>query len=182
MSRIGRQPIVIPSEVEVRLQDATVSIKGPKGELTQNLHPNMRVERRDGTLVVSRPNDESLNRALHGLTRTLLHNIVEGVTKGYQKSVEIVGVGYRAQKVGEKVQLQVGYSHPIEVQPPAGIRFEVEGTNRVHVHGIDKQLVGQVTAQLRRLRPPDPYKGKGIRYLGEKIKLKPGKTAAKKQA
>ncbi len=176
MSRIGKQPIVLPSGVEVKLENNRVTIKGMKGELSRTFHPDMSISVKDGLLIVTRPSDNRVHRALHGLTRSLLANMVEGVTKGFNKVLEINGVGYRAQKVGDKLVLMVGYSHPVEFQPPPGISITVEGSNRIKVSGIDKELVGNVAAQIRAIRPADPYKGKGIKYVDEKLRLKPGKT------
>ena len=177
MSRVGRQPIAVPEGVVLEIGDANhVTVRGPRGELSQQLNPVMRIAQRDGTVVVERPSDERLHRAQHGLTRALLANMVEGVSRGFQKSLEVVGVGYRAQKNGDKLVLQVGYSHPVVMDPPPRIAFAIEGTNRIHVQGIDKQLVGEIAAQIRRIRPPEPYKGKGIRYAGEVVRRKAGKA------
>ncbi|HEY7599172.1 MAG TPA: 50S ribosomal protein L6, partial [Candidatus Limnocylindrales bacterium] len=166
MSRIGRLPIPIPSGVEVTLDGARVAVKGPKGELEREISPELRVIKEDATLRVERPNDAKRARELHGLTRTLLANMVTGVTEGYRKSLEITGVGYRAQLVGRKLQLNLGYSHPVEIDPPSGISFEVENPVRLSVVGIDKELVGHVAARVRATRKPEPYKGKGVRYAG----------------
>jgi large subunit ribosomal protein L6 len=176
MSRIGRLPIPIPPGVEVRVDGSHVWVRGPKGELERTFHPDMRVVQEDGRLVVQRPTDLRHHRALHGLTRALLANMVRGVVEGYTKELELVGTGYRATKQGERIVLQVGFSHPVEFAPPEGITLEVPAPTRIVVRGIDKELVGQVAARLRAIRPPDPYKGKGIRYVGEVIKLKPGKA------
>jgi large subunit ribosomal protein L6 len=176
MSRIGRLPIPIPPGVEVVIEGHRITVRGPKGELARDLHPAMLVRRTDGTLVVERPSDEKLHRALHGLTRTLVANMVEGVTNGYRKALEITGVGYRAALVGRKLQLSLGYSHPVEIEPPDGISFEVENPTRLAVVGIDKELVGQVAARVRATRKPEPYKGKGVRYAGEVIRRKAGKA------
>jgi large subunit ribosomal protein L6 len=176
MSRIGRLPIPVPAGVEVTLDGQHITVKGPKGELARDLVPELRVVREDGELRVERPSDEKRSRELHGLTRTLVANMVTGVTTGYRKSLEITGVGYRAQKVGEKLQLNLGYSHPVEIVPPAGISFEVETPTRLHVVGIDKELVGHVAARIRASRKPEPYKGKGVRYMGEVIRRKAGKA------
>lgn len=175
MSRVGRRPIPVPAGVEVTIQGSQVWVKGPRGELTRSFHPALSLRLAEGVLTVSRPSDQRQHRALHGLTRTLLANMVEGVSSGFRKDLELVGVGYRAQQAGEKVVLQVGYSHPVEWAPPSGISLAVEGTNRIGVMGIDKQLVGEVAAQIRRVRPPEPYKGKGIRYAGEVVLRKAGK-------
>jgi large subunit ribosomal protein L6 len=176
MSRIGRLPIPVPADVTVTLQGASISVKGPRGELHRDLHPDMVVAQEDGTLVVNRPDEDKFHRQLHGLTRTLVANMVVGVTQGYRKGLEITGVGYRAQKIGNKLQLNLGYSHPIEIDPPAGITFEVENPTRIAVVGIDKELVGQIAAKVRETRKPEPYKGKGVRYAGEQIRRKAGKA------
>lgn len=175
MSRVGRRPIPVPEGVEVTIQGSQVSVKGPRGELAGSFHPDLSIELKERVLAVSRPSDQRHHRSLHGLSRTLLANMVEGVTTGFRKELELVGVGYRAQQVGEKVVLQVGYSHPVEWAPPPGVSLSVEGNNRISVIGIDKQLVGEVAAQIRRVRPPEPYKGKGIRYAGEVVLRKAGK-------
>jgi large subunit ribosomal protein L6 len=176
MSRIGRLPIAVPAGVEVTLDGRDITVKGPRGTLARQLHPDMRVVREDGRLLVERPTDGKMHKQLHGLTRTLVANMVEGVTNGYRKGIEITGVGYRATKVGEKLQLNLGYSHPIEIEPPAGISFDVENPTRLAVVGIDKELVGQVAAKVRSTRKPEPYKGKGVRYAGEVIRRKAGKA------
>jgi large subunit ribosomal protein L6 len=176
MSRIGRLPITVPSGVDVTIDGRTVTVKGPKGSLTRELHPDMTVAREDDRLVVTRPTEQKTHKQLHGLTRTLVNNMVVGVTDGYRKSLEITGVGYRAAKVGEKLQLNLGYSHPIEIAPPSGISFEVENPTHLAVLGIDKELVGQVAAQVRSTRKPEPYKGKGVKYAGEYIRRKAGKA------
>ena len=176
MSRIGRLPIPLPAGVAVELEGRHITVRGPRGELARDLPPLMRVVQADGTLVVERPGDDKRARELHGLTRTLVANMVTGVTAGYRKGLEITGVGYRAQKVGDKLQLNLGYSHPIEVEPPAGISFEVENPTRLAVLGIDKELVGHVAARVRATRKPEPYKGKGVRYAGEVIRRKAGKA------
>jgi large subunit ribosomal protein L6 len=177
MSRIGRKPIPVPEAVTVELAPGRVAVKGPKGELTQALSPDMKVEQDDGTIVVTRPTDRGEHRALHGLTRSLIANMVEGVTEGYEKRLEIQGVGYRAQLKGKSLEMALGYSHPIAIEPPEGIEFEVPQPTEVVVRGIDKQLVGQVAADIRKRRPPEPYKGKGIRYRGEHVLRKVGKRA-----
>jgi len=176
MSRVGRAPVPIPPGVVVRVEGAHVSVHGPRGTLERTFHPDVRVEVQDGKLVVTRASDQRQHRALHGLTRALLANMVRGVTEGYRVELEIQGVGYRASKQGETLVLTVGYAHPVEVVPPPGIAFEVPAPNRIVVSGIDRERVGQVAARVRAVRPPDPYKGKGIRYLGEHIRLKPGKA------
>lgn len=176
MSRIGKKPIQLPSGVQVTLKGNEVTVKGPKGTLTRTFHPDMRFEIGQGSLTVSRPSDSRLHRSLHGLTRTLVANMVQGVSQGFQKSLEIVGVGYRAQVSAQKVILQVGYSHPVEITALPGITFQAEGTNKVIVSGIDRELVGEMAAKLRAVRPPDHYKGKGVRYSGEHVRLKPGKA------
>src|SRR5919106_1790065 len=176
MSRIGRMPIALPTGVEVVQEGRTLRVKGPLGELERQIHPEMRVERKDGELRVLRPSDEPRHRALHGLTRTLVNNMVTGVTTGFTKGLEISGVGYRAQLQGEKLVLALGYSHPVEVTPPPGIRFIVESPTRLAVAGPDKELVGQTAAHIRSQRKPEPYKGKGIRYAGEQILRKAGKA------
>jgi large subunit ribosomal protein L6 len=176
MSRIGKLPVKIPSGVQVTLGEDEVAVKGPKGELRQRMPAAMAVEVRDGEVVVTRPSDERTHRALHGLTRTLIANMVEGVTNGYRKTLEISGVGYRAGRIGTRLTLQVGFSHPVEVLPPPGVTFEVETPTRIHVVGIDKVLVGETAARVRRVKPPEPYLGKGIRYAGERIRRKAGKA------
>jgi large subunit ribosomal protein L6 len=169
-------PITIPSGVEVQVSGATVSVKGSKGTLTIDVHPAMTVAVEDGTIVVSRPSDESEHRALHGLTRSLIANMVEGVTNGYSKTLEIQGVGYRAALKGQDLEIAVGYSHPVTVKAPQGIAFEVPQPTRIVVSGTDKQEVGQIAANIRAIRKPDPYKGKGIRYQGEYVRKKAGKA------
>ncbi|MBA3307142.1 MAG: 50S ribosomal protein L6 [Chloroflexi bacterium] len=176
MSRIGRLPITVPQGVDVTLEGERITVKGPRGELSRELVPEMRVVKEDGVLRVERPNDEKRSRALHGLTRTLVANMVTGVTEGYRKGLEITGVGYRAQLVGRKLQLNLGYSHPVEIDPPAGIAFEIDNPTRLSVTGIDKELVGHVAARVRATRKPEPYKGKGVRYAGEVIRRKAGKA------
>ena len=176
MSRIGRLPIAVPSGVDVTIDGRRLTVKGPKGELSRELHPDMKVSREDDSIVVSRPTEQKTHKQLHGLTRTLVNNMVVGVTDGYRKGLEITGVGYRAALVGRKLQLSLGYSHPIEIEPPAGISFEVENPTRLAVVGIDKELVGQVASRVRSTRKPEPYKGKGVRYAGEVIRRKAGKA------
>lgn len=179
MSRIGKQPIAIPAGVEIKISEKTLHIKGPKGTLTFTPHPRMEVTNEAGQLVVKRMGEENLDKSLHGLTRTLLANMIEGITKGYTKSLEIQGVGYRAALQGKSLQLSLGFSHPVEFKAPEGINFEIdkEKKNIIYISGIDKTLVGQVAANLRGLKPPEPYKGKGIRYVGEVIRRKAGKAA-----
>ncbi len=176
MSRIGRLPIAIPSTVDVTIDGRTVTVKGPKGTLSRSLHPDMTVSREAATLVVTRPTEQKMHKQLHGLTRTLVNNMVVGVTDGYRKGIEITGVGYRAALNGRKLQLNLGYSHPIEIDPPDGISFEVENPTRLAIVGIDKELVGQIAARVRATRKPEPYKGKGVRYAGEYIRRKAGKA------
>jgi large subunit ribosomal protein L6 len=177
MSRIGRQPIDIPSGVEVTIEGSTVTVKGPKGTLSQTVSQEMLLAKEDGVLTVSRPSDERLHRSLHGLTRTLIANMVAGVTNGYEKRLEIVGVGYRAALKGSDLEMALGFSHPVVFPAPQGIEFEVPAPTRITIRGIDKQLVGQVAANIRKVRKPEPYKGKGIRYEGEFVRRKAGKAA-----
>ena len=176
MSRIGKMPITVPQEVKVSIEKDLVTVSGPKGELKRRFDPDMAITLDSGKLTVSRPSESKTHRSLHGLTRSLLANMVEGVTKGFDKSLEIVGVGYRAEKTGEKLMLRIGFSQPIEVSPIAGVSLSVEGANRIKVSGIDKEVVGEMAAEIRAIRPPDAYKGKGIRYLGEPVRLKAGKA------
>jgi large subunit ribosomal protein L6 len=176
MSRIGRMPIVVPPEVKVNIKGERVTVSGPKGELSRSLAPDMHISLEADTLTVSRPSDSKEHRSLHGLTRSLLANMVEGVSKGFEKVLEIVGVGYRAEKVGDNLVLRIGYSHQVEVTPLPGVSFNVEGANRIKVTGINKEVVGEMAAEIRAIRPPDAYKGKGIRYSGEIVRLKPGKA------
>jgi large subunit ribosomal protein L6 len=176
MSRIGRLPIAVPSTVDVTIEGRRLTVKGPKGTLSRELHPDMTVSREDGNLVVSRPTEQKTHKQLHGLTRTLVNNMVIGVTDGYRKGLEITGVGYRAAKNGEKLTLNLGYSHQVEIDPPSGISFEIENPTRLAVIGIDKELVGQIAAKVRATRKPEPYKGKGVRYAGERIRRKAGKA------
>jgi large subunit ribosomal protein L6 len=182
MSRIGRQPIPVPDGVDVTVDDGQITVKGPKGVLTRSLRPEVTVRRENGTLYVERNGDNKTQRSMHGLSRTLVFNMVQGVTEGYQKVLEISGVGYRATKQGNNLQLNVGYSHPVEIAPRGGIEFEVgQDVNTrapiITVRGIDKELVGQTAAEIRSVRKPEPYKGKGIRYQGEVIRRKAGKSA-----
>jgi large subunit ribosomal protein L6 len=176
MSRIGRLPITVPAGVDVSLDGRVITVKGPRGSLTRELPPRIDVAREGDTLLATRPTENKLDKSLHGLTRTLVNNMVVGVTDGYRKGLEIVGVGYRAQKTGDRLVLALGYSHPIEIDPPAGISFEVESPTRLTVVGIDKELVGQIAAKVRATRKPEPYKGKGVRYAGEKVRRKAGKA------
>jgi large subunit ribosomal protein L6 len=176
MSRIGKLPIPLAKNVQVDIDGATVKVKGPKGELVREFPAGISFSIDDGKVVVARPDDEKQSRALHGLSRSLLANMITGVSDGYTKTLELQGVGYRATQAGEKVTLAVGFSHPVEVVPPSGIQLEVEGTTKLHVRGIDKELVGQVAANIRKVRKPEPYKGKGIRYLGEHVRRKAGKA------
>jgi large subunit ribosomal protein L6 len=177
MSRIGKQPIEIPDGVDVQLAAGHVTVKGPKGELDQDVSADMKVELADGTLTVERPTDRGEHRALHGLTRSLIANMVQGVTEGYEKRLEIQGVGYRAQLRGKALELSLGFSHPVSVEAPEGIEFEVPQPTEIVVRGIDKQQVGQIAADIRKRRPPEPYKGKGVRYAGEQVTRKVGKRA-----
>jgi large subunit ribosomal protein L6 len=177
MSRIGRQPIPLPAGVTVSIDPGRVMVAGPLGQLQQQVPLRMAIEQSDDTIVVTRPTDRGEDRALHGLTRTLVANMVEGVTKGFSKALEIQGVGYRAQLKGATLELAVGYSHPVTMEPPQGITFEVPAPTQVIVKGNDKQQVGQIAAEIRRVRPPEPYKGKGIRYAGEQVRRKVGKRA-----
>jgi large subunit ribosomal protein L6 len=177
MSRIGKKPIPVPDGVTVSVAPGRVTVNGPKGELSQAINPDMKVDQDNGTLTVERPTDRGDHRALHGLTRSLIANMVVGVTDGYEKRLEIQGVGYRARLQGRNLELALGYSHPVSVQAPEGIEFEVPQQTEVVVRGIDKQLVGEIAAQIRKKRPPEPYKGKGIRYAGEHVRRKVGKRA-----
>jgi large subunit ribosomal protein L6 len=176
VSRIGRLPVPIPKGVEVRVDGRTVQVKGPKGQLARDVHPEMRVAVSGGAVTVSRPSDGRQHRALHGLTRALLANMVKGVVDGYRIDLEIHGVGYRAARQGRQVTLQLGLSHPVELTPPPGVEIEVPQPNRLSIVGSDKEAVGQMAATLRGIRPPDPYKGKGVRFAGERLRLKPGKA------
>jgi large subunit ribosomal protein L6 len=176
MSRIGKIPIAIPSGVTVNIKGRDVSVKGPKGELSRAVPAEMIVKMEDSKLTVTRPSDSQKHRAYHGLTRTILANMIVGVSKGFEKTLEIVGVGYRAEKSGDKVNLRVGLSHIAEVKPLPGVALSVEGTNKIKVSGINKEVVGEMAANIRAIKPPDHYKGKGIRYAGEVVRLKPGKA------
>jgi large subunit ribosomal protein L6 len=177
MSRIGKKPVPIPAGVEITIEGSTVTVKGPKGELTRSFDPDMSIKQDDGQLIVERPTDQRNHRALHGLTRSLLNNMVVGVSEGFEKRLLIVGTGYRAEMEGEGIKLSLGFSHDILVMPPEGITFEIEDRGRlIIVRGYDKELLGQIAADIRRLRPPEPYKGKGIRYFGEYVRQKVGKA------
>ena len=179
MSRIGKKPVTLPKGVAVEIQGNTVAVKGPKGELRRTLHTEMQVALADGQVTVSRPSDEKRHKALHGLSRTLVQNMVDGVSKGFSKTLEIQGVGYKAVAKPYGVNLIVGYSHPVKYEAPKGIKISVENNTVVKIEGADKEAVGQVAAELRSVRPPEPYKGKGIRYQGEQVRRKAGKTGAK---
>ena len=179
MSRIGRKPVPVPDNVTVTIDGAAVKVKGPKGELVRQFRPEMKIEQEDGRLTVGRPSDSKEHRALHGLTRALLANMIQGVTSGYRKSLEIIGVGYRAEKKGNELVLNVGYSHQVKYPQPTGISISTSSPTVVVIEGIDKEKVGQVAAEIRSVRPPEPYKGKGIRYQGEQVRRKAGKTGAK---
>jgi large subunit ribosomal protein L6 len=176
MSRIGRMPIAVPAGVDVTLDGRSITVSGPKGSLSRELHPEIAVSRDGDQLVVTRPTEQKTHKQLHGLTRSLVNNMVVGVTSGYRKGLEINGVGYRASLVGRKLQLNLGYSHPVEIDPPAGISFELENPTHLAVIGIDKELVGQVASNVRATRKPEPYKGKGVRYVGEQVRRKAGKA------
>jgi len=179
VSRIGKAPISIPAGVTVTVEGAVVTVQGPKGQLEREISKDMIITIENGALRVSRPSDERNHKALHGLTRSLINNMIEGVTKGYTRTLELVGTGYRATKQGANLNLQVGYSHPVVIEPPAGIDFVVPAVNQVTINGINKEVVGQVAANVRSVRPPEPYLGKGIKYQGEKIRRKEGKTGKK---
>jgi large subunit ribosomal protein L6 len=176
MSRIGLLPIAIPQGTEVKIDGSEVVVRGSKGELRRQFHSAISIALKDGYLIVTRPSDSKVHRSLHGLTRSLLANMVTGVSEGFEKILEINGVGYRAQQTGDKLLLQVGYANTVEFSPPPGISITVEGTNRIRVTGIDKEVVGETAAKIRAIRPPDSYKGKGIKYFDEKLRLKPGKS------
>jgi len=179
MSRIGKQPIPLPQGVEVQINGTLVKVKGPKGELERDLHRDMIIRMDENSIVVERPSDNKLHRSLHGLTRTLLNNMVVGVTRGFEKSLELTGVGYRASKQGNKLVLAVGYSHPVEITPPAGLEIDVPAPTKIVVRGMDKEKVGALAANIRAVREPEPYKGKGIKYEGERIRRKVGKAGGK---
>ncbi len=176
MSRIGRMPITVPQGVAVSIKKGEVTVTGPRGELHRRFNPDIAITLEDNSLKVSRPSDDRMHRSLHGLTRSLLANMVGGVSSGFEKTLEIVGVGYRAEKVEDKLVLRIGFSHSVEVSPLPGISLAVEGANRIKVTGIDKEVVGEMAARIRAIRPPDSYKGKGIRYAGESVRLKAGKA------
>lgn len=178
-SRVGRRPVIIPGGVEVQLRPGEIAVKGPRGTVIQALHPNVEVRVENDSVVVSPIGEEQLHRALHGLVRSLIANAVVGVSQGYERSLELRGVGYRVQQAGKGIVLNVGYSHPVEFHPMEGVTLVVEGNNRIHVRGADKQRVGETAARIRRIRPPNPYKDKGIRYVGETLRFKPGKAAVK---
>ncbi len=179
MSRIGKMPITVPAGVTVTIENNFVTVKGPKGELSRQINKNMKLTLDNGVLTVERPNDEKENRAMHGLSRTLINNMVVGVTQGFSKTLEINGVGYRAAKQGQNINFTLGFSHPVVKEPPAGITFEVPAPNKIVVSGANKEVVGAVAAEIRTLRPPEPYKGKGIRYEGEFVRRKVGKAGGK---
>jgi large subunit ribosomal protein L6 len=179
MSRIGKKPIPVPAGVTVTLDDGTIRVKGPRGELTRRLHPAMQVQLENGTITVGRPSDENEHKALHGLTRSLVANMVEGVTAGFRKTLEIVGVGYKAENRPYGLQLALGFSHPVAYRAPAGIKLTAATPTVVTIEGADKEVVGQVAAEIRGLRPPEPYKGKGVKYQGEQIRRKAGKAGGK---
>ena len=176
MSRIGRMPVTVPAGVKVKIKGSEVTVEGSKGTLTREFHSDISIKEESGNLIVSRPTDNRQHRALHGLSRSLLANMVDGVTRGFEKNLELSGVGYRAQKTGNKLTLQIGYSHPVEFDPPQGIDIVVDGNTKIRIAGIDKELVGETAAEIRRIRIPDAYKGKGVKYAGEKLRLKPGKA------
>ncbi|ANF98372.1 MULTISPECIES: 50S ribosomal protein L6 [Paenibacillus] len=180
MSRIGRKPIEVPSGVEITMDNTTLTVKGPKGTLSRELHKDMKVNVEGNVITIERPSDNKLHRSLHGTTRSVVSNMVSGVTTGFSKALELVGVGYRASKSGDKIVLNVGYSHPVEITPEAGIEFDVPTNTRIVVNGIDKERVGAYAAKIRSVREPEPYKGKGIKYEGERILRKEGKAGKKK--
>ena len=176
MSRVGKKPVEIPAGVTVTLNGNTVTVKGPKGELTRTFHSDIEIKVEDNNVVVNRPSDEKLHRSLHGTTRAIIANMIEGVSKGFERNLELIGVGYRAQKQGKKLVLNVGYSHPVEIEPEEGIEIEVPANTKISIKGTDKERVGALAANIRDVRPPEPYKGKGIRYEGEFVRRKEGKT------
>ena len=177
MSRIGKRPVPLPKGVSAQVDGHRITVKGPKGEIARTIHADLSIAIEEVGVVVKRPSDENRHKALHGLTRTLVANMVEGVTKGYQKTLEIQGVGYKAEPKGQEIQLLVGFSHPVRYKPPQGIKIAIDNNTLVKIEGVDKELVGQVAAEIRSVRPPEPYKGKGIRYQGEQVRRKAGKTA-----
>jgi large subunit ribosomal protein L6 len=179
MSRIGKQPIPVPAGVEIKIEGNMIRVKGPKGLLEKEMHRDMIIKHEDGQILVERPSDNKMHRSLHGLTRTLVNNMVVGVTNGFQKNLELVGVGYRASKQGKKLVLAVGYSHPVEIKPDEGLEIDVPTPTKINVKGVDKEKVGDLAAAIREVREPEPYKGKGIRYEGEHIRRKVGKAGAK---
>ncbi|MGI6486248.1 MAG: 50S ribosomal protein L6 [Tepidanaerobacteraceae bacterium] len=179
MSRVGKMPVEIPKGVEVNIDGSKIEVKGPKGSLTRELHKDIKIKKDNSALIVERPSDSNQHKALHGLTRSLIFNMVRGVVEGFEKKLVLEGVGYRAAKQGNKLVLTVGYSHPVEFEPPAGIEFDVPAQNRISVKGFDKELVGQIAANIRKVREPEPYKGKGIRYEDEVVRRKIGKTGVK---
>lgn len=179
MSRVGKEPITVPSGVQVTIDGSTVRVQGPKGELSRSLHKDMIIDQADGVITVRRPSEQRDHKALHGLTRTLIANMVHGVTNGYEKKLELVGTGYRASKQGDKLVLTLGYSHPVEMQPPEGVEVEVPKPTEIIVRGTNKEHVGQFTANIRAVRPPEPYLGKGVRYAGERVRRKEGKAGKK---
>lgn len=179
MSRIGKKPIDLPQGVDIKIDAGIITIKGPKGTLSQPIPGEIEIKQEEGSLIVTRPNDQKKNRAFHGLTRALVANMVQGVTTGFERKLELVGVGYRVQLQGSKLVISIGFSHPVEVEPPEGIEFEVPAVTRITIKGIDKQLVGNTAAHIRAIRPPEPYKGKGIKYENEVIRRKAGKSGSK---
>ena len=181
MSRIGKVPVQIPAGVQVDMDNNFMTVRGPKGTVSRQLHPDMTIERSDGELLVTRPTDNRMHRSLHGLTRTLVFNMVTGVTAGFTRRLEVSGVGYRVQQAGTNLILQLGFSHPVQVDPPEGVTLAAEGNNRIVVSGINKELVGETAARIRRMRKPEPYKGKGIKYAEEQVRRKVGKTGGKKK-
>lgn len=179
MSRVGRLPVTVPAGVEVKIKDHLVEVKGPKGKLTSEIHPEMQISQEDNKLYITRPSDEKQHRALHGLTRSLVQNMVDGVVKGFSKSLDLVGVGYRAAMQGKKLVLTIGYTHQVEIEPEEGMEIEVPAANKIIVKGIDKEKVGALAAQIRSIREPEPYKGKGIKYENEVVRRKAGKAGIK---
>lgn len=177
MSRIGNQPIIIPDQVTVKIDGQKLTVKGPKGQLQDEFDPKITIQKKDNQLIFKRADDLKTTKSLHGLTRSLVENMIEGVTQGFEKKLELHGTGYRVKKQGQDLSMTLGFSHPVEVKAPEGIEFKVEGRDKIAIKGIDKQLVGQTAAQIRSLKPPEPYKGKGIRYQDERVRRKPGKAA-----